>query len=435
MAGLKKRKSLGLLAIAAALALAAGAALLAWPRVFPARAGREGPAYTTVKVQRGDIQATVAASGQLQPSSITTIRPDSNMPTRKLVAIYVTEGQAVRAGQALAAIDGSGLDLDLASATANLASQRAKLANLEARPADLDRTQADGDLAQAKATLDAAQEGYDSAKLLSDRDLVAKSQLSDAERQLAVAKLRYANAQLSWANVHAQSQTDVLQAQEAAVAQAQSDLQKSQLIFDSATIRTPVAGVVAELTVNVGDLVAPATALMTVVNPDPMILEALVNENDMVMVRLGQSATITPSGYPDLRIAGRVTQIDLHAQVQSNVSVFQTAIEVPNHERSLLWGMNADAEIAVLSLGGVLTLPNGAIKTSNGSSQVSILDEGKVTAWDIQAGPSDGTRTEVLAGLDEGEEVLILPRQSTAAAQRGAPTGGGMNQVFRTLGR
>lgn len=429
----ERRKMRSLWIALGALAIAAAILLLSWQRIFPA-AKTGGPAYTSVKVQRGDIQASVAASGQLQPNTITTIRPDSNMPTRKLVAIYVVEGQRVKAGQALAAIESSGLDLDLASARANLESQKAKLANLRARPPELDQTQADGDLAQARATLDAAQESYDSARSLAAKDLIPRNQLTDAERQLAVARLRVVNAQLSWTNVHAQSQTDVLQAQEAAVAQAASDLQKSQLIFDSATIRTPVAGLVAELSVNVGDLVAPATALMTVIDSDPMLLMALVNENDMVQVRVGQGATVTPSGYPDEQLPGTVTRIDLHAQVQSNVSVFQTTIELPNHDSRLLWGMNADAEISVLSLKGVLTLPNAAIKTTSGLSQVSILDEGKVVAWDIQAGRSDGSRTQVLAGLDEGDEVLILPRQSSAA-QRASQPPAGMNQVFRTLGR
>ena len=430
----KKKRGLWIAAIAAALAIGGAAASLALPKLLPGSAKKSESAYTTAKVTRGDIAAAVSASGQLQPSSITTIRPDSNMPTRKLVAINVVEGQSVRAGQALAEIESAGLDLDLASAKARLESQLAKLANLRARPVELDRSLADGDLAQAKATLDAAQEGYDSAKSLADKDLVARNQLRDAERQLDVARLRYRNAQLSWANVQAQSQTDVIQAQEAALSQAQSDLQKSQLIFDSATIRTPVGGVVAEVTVTVGDLVAPATALMTVVNPDPMILVALVNENDMVQVKLGQGALVTPSGYPDERLAGRVTQIDLRAQMQSNVSVFQTWIEVPNHDRTLLWGMNADAEISVLSLAGVLTLPNNAIRTTGGASTVSILDEGKIVAWDIQAGPSDGVKTQIVAGLDEGEEVLILPRQGPRPAAA-SPQGSGMNQVLRTLGR
>lgn len=427
--------------IVAVALVAAGTATLLLLGVGPfakAAPASTQTAWTTVKVSRGDIVASVSASGKLEPGTITTIRPDSNMPTRKLVAILVAAGSAVREGQALARIDDSGLDLDLTSAKANWSAQKAKLDNLRARPADLDRRQADADLAQARITVESAQDANDSAKSLSDKGLVAKSQLDDAARQLAVAKLRYETAQLSWQNVSAQSTTDVIQAQEAAVAQAESELQRTRLIFDSATIRSPVSGVVAEVAVYVGDLVSPATALMSVIDPDPMLLQAQVNENDMAQVRLGQPAIVTPSGYPDLQIPGTVSQINLHAQVQGNVSVFQASIRVPNRDGRLLWGSNADAEISVLSLKDVLVLPSAAVKTANGASQVTILDEGKLLSWDVQVGPSDGTRTQIVAGLDEGEEVVVLPRKAstTAPTTQGGPggtPGQGVNQIFRAF--
>jgi hypothetical protein len=171
---------------------------------------------------------------------------------------------------------------------------------------------------------------------------------------------------------------------------------------------------------------------MTVVDADPMILQAQVNETDMGQVRIGEKATVTPTAYPDLHLAGRVTQIDLHATVQSNVSVFNVSIEAPNPEGRLLWGMNADADIAVLSLKNVLSLPSSAIRSLNGNSQVSILDQGKVVAWDVETGASDGSRTQILAGLDEGQEVLVPSRRS-AGAQNGQRNQPNMGQVFRVL--
>jgi HlyD family secretion protein len=117
--------------------------------------------------------------------------------------------------------------------------------------------------------------------------------------------------------------------------------------------------------------------------------------------------------------------------VQSNVSVFNVSIEVPNPEGRLLWGMNADADIAVLSLNNVLSLPSSAIRSVNGNSQVSILDQGKVVAWDVEIGASDGSRTQILAGLDEGLEVLVPSRRT--AAQNGQRSQPNMGQVFRVL--
>jgi HlyD family secretion protein len=400
-----------------------------------AKAATKDPASPTiVKVTRGDLSASITASGQLQPNTITTIRPDSNMPTRKLVSIFVKEGDRVKVGQALAEVDPSGLQFNLQSAQANLESQKVRLANVQAKPAGLDLAAAEASLEGAKNTLDSAQESYDNAKALADKGLAAKKDLNDAARALAGAKVSYTSAELSYENVKAQNADADIQAQQSAVSSAQSALQTAQLIYDSITIRSPAAGVVAEIAVNVGDLISPSTALMTVIDPDPMWLQAQVNENDMVQVRVGQTALVTPSGYPDMSIKGKVTQIDLHAQVQSNVSVFTTTIEVPNKNGKLLWGMNADAEISVLSLSNVLTLPVAAVKTSNGASTVTIIDGGQQVSWDVQTGATDGTRTQIVAGLDEGTEVVITRRTTsttTTTQQRGGP--GGMGAVFGIL--
>jgi HlyD family secretion protein len=436
------KKSLRIVIIAgAALVVVAVVFFALRGKIFAsgAKAAAVDPAgVTLVKVTRADLTSSITASGQLQPNTIITVRPDSNMPTRKLVSILVKEGDRVKAGQALAQIDPSGLDLDLKSAQANLQAQKAKLDNLKAKPADLDITTAQGDLDQAQATFDSAQQTYDSTKALADKELASKNQLADAERQLSLAKTRLDAAKLSYQNVKAQSQEDVLQAQESAVAQADSDYQKSKLIYDSAVIRSPLTGLIAEITVNVGDLVSPSTALMTVIDTDPMWLQAQVNENDVVSLKVGQPAVVTPSGYPDMNINGKVTQIDLHAVVQSNVSMFTATIEVPNKDGKLLWGMNADAEISVLSLKNVLTLPTSAVRTSNGTSTVTIMDGDKPVSWEVQVGANDGSKVQIVAGLDEGDEVVQRKSTTTNAAsqngnrQGGAPGGGG-EMIFRAL--
>jgi multidrug efflux pump subunit AcrA (membrane-fusion protein) len=423
--------------IIAAAVLAAGAGLFLFRgMIFPAAdpaASKDPVSVNVVKVTRGDLNASVAASGQFQPNTIVTIRPDSNMPTRKIVKINVIEGQRVRAGQPLAEIEAAGLDLTLKSDVANLQSARVKLENLKAKPAGMDLAAAQASLTQAQVTVASQQENYDSMKALADKGLASRNQLADAERQLASAKASYDASRLSYENTKAQSQEDVISAQEAVVAQADYAMQMAKLILDSTVIRSPMAGMVAEVLVNVGDLVSPSTAVATVVDPDPMWLQAQVNENDMAQVKVGQKASVTVSSFPDLQFAGKVTQIDQHAQVVNNVSVFSATIEVPNRGGRILWGMNADADISVLSLKNVLTLPSSAIKPNNGSPQVTIMDNGHLVAWDVQSGATDGTRTQIVAGLDEGQEVVVQRRTSTGVTQQQQGGPNAMGQVFRVL--
>jgi macrolide-specific efflux system membrane fusion protein len=96
--------------------------------------------------------------------------------------------------------------------------------------------------------------------------------------------------------------------------------------------------------------------------------------------------------------------------------------------------MNADAEISVLSLQNVLTLPASAIKTSNGTSTVTILDAGQPVSWEVQTGATDGSRTQIVAGLDEGTEVVLNSRKTastTSSSRDNGPGMGGMFGIFR----
>jgi HlyD family secretion protein len=396
-----------------------------------ATANGKDTGYTLVAVAKGNLSVTVAASGKLQPVNTVVIRPDPNMPSRPVSRLLVAAGDRVKPGQLLAEIDPSGLDLDLASAKATYEAQKLKLDDLMAGAAATDLRAAEAALTNSQAAVEAAQSTYDSTKALVDKGLAAKSALSDAERQVQIARANLASSQEAYDTTKAGPTEDVIQAQQAAVAQASNSLQKAQLVMAGTKIVAPSAGVVTDLAVAVGDLVGPSTALMTIANMDTAELVAQVNENDIGQVAVGQSARVTPSGYPDLTVRGKVTQIDPHATTTGNVSMFNVSILVPNRTGQLLWGMNADVEIDVLSRPGVLTLPVSAVRTSNGSSTVQIVEGGKLVSWDVETGATDGSKVEIKAGLGEGDEVAIVRRTTTTTSQQG----GGFGGVFRMGGR
>lgn len=213
----------------------------------------------------------------------------------------------------------------------------------------------------------------------------------------------------------AQSAEADIKAQESEVATADYDRQMASLVLESTVIRSPSAGVVAEVLVGVGDLVSPTTSIAYVVDTDPMLLVASVNENDMPSVKVGQTATVTQSAYPDLEFTGVVRSIDLHATTSNNVSTFAATVEVSNKDGRLLWGMNADAQIVAVSVKDTLTLPSSAIKTTSGASTVSVLDGGTLESRTVKIGATDGSRTEILAGLEEGQEVISRSGKSSTS--------------------
>ena len=421
--------------VAIVVAVAGAGVYLLRGKLFPSAAkngGANGTTYTMYTASKGDLSVTVAVSGTVEPIAYTTVRPDSNMPTRKLVRLLVKKGDTVKAGQAVADVDASGLDLDYASAKASYESAKVKLANLKAGATATELAQAESSLASAELDARTQQANYDSTKALVDKNLAAAGELDSAERQLALAKLKLEAAASSYHDVKAGSAVDVVQSQEAVVAQASNSLQKARLILDSATVRTPVGGLVTDIPVAVGDLVGPSTGLLTVADMGTMLLQAAVNENDIGQVKMGQTAVVTPSSYPDLQINGRIVAMDMKAKVSGNVSTFNVSIQVPNRDGKLLWGMNADAEIGVMSVKNVLTLPTSAVKTSGtGTGTVTILDAGAPMSWEVQLGATDGSKYEILGGLAEGDQVAVAKKATTTTTtttnrnQVGGPGAGG----------
>jgi multidrug efflux pump subunit AcrA (membrane-fusion protein) len=424
-----------IIVIAAVVVAVAGALVfLLRGKLFPSAAKRDpATAYTIEKVTKDDLSITVAVSGMLEPVSYATIYPDSNMPEyRKLQKLYVNKGDKVREGQLIAQIETSGLDLDLASTKANYESAKVKLANLKAMPTATELAVAESSLKQAQFDLATQQANYDSTKTLVEKNLAAKGDLDTAERTLSLAKLKLEAATSSYNDVKAGATADVINAQEASVAQAYNNYLKAQLIFEASAIHAPITGTVTEIFVKVGDLIQNSTAILSIGDLDTMILQAAVNENDIGQITIGLKATVTAAGYPDMPLPGTVTLIDMRGSVTSNVSTFKVAIQVPNKDHKLMWAMNADAEVAVLSVKDVLTLPTSAVKTSGtGTGTVTILDEGKPISWDVQLGATDGSKYEILGGLAEGDEVVVMKKATTTATTnqqqggRGGFPGGG----------
>ncbi|MCX7031943.1 MAG: efflux RND transporter periplasmic adaptor subunit [Spirochaetes bacterium] len=422
---------------AVVLAVAGVLVFLLRGKLFPSAAKADAATtYTIQKVAKDDLSITVAVSGTLEPVSYATIYPDSNMPSyRKLLKLYVKKGDTVREGQLIAEIETSGLDLDLASAKATYESAKVKLANLKAGPTATELAQAESSLKQAQLDLVTQQATYNSTKALVDKNLAAKGDLDSAERSLSLSKLKLEAATLSYNDVKAGSTADVINAQEAAVAQSYNNYLQAKLVYESAAIHAPISGTVTEIFVKVGDLIENNTAMLSIGDLDTMTLQAAVNENDIGQVVIGQKATVTAAGYPEMPLPGTVTLMDMRGTVQGNVSTFKVAIQVPNKDHKLMWGMNADAELAVLSVKGVLTLPTSAVKTSGtGTGTVTIFDEGKPISWDVQLGATDGSKYEILGGLAEGDEVAVVKKATTTTTtttgnnqrQGGGPAGGMM---------
>ncbi len=283
------------------------------------------PAYSVAKVSRGDLVATVSATGTLSPLIEVLVGSQVSGTIASLSADF---NSPVKQGDAIAQIDP--------------ALFRARVAEAEA---NLQRAEAERDKAQV-AVLDARRQlnrvlGLQKRNLVSDSDVdAARFAVQSAEVQHRVT--------------------------EAQVAQNAAALNYAQLNLDYTTIHAPIDGVVISRDVDVGQTVAAslqAPTLFTIARDlAQMQIETDVDEAYIGQVREGQPVTFTVFAYPGREFRGSVAQVRLQPKIEAGVVKYNCIIHVDNADLALKPGMTATVSIEVARHEGVLKVSNNALR-------------------------------------------------------------------------
>jgi HlyD family secretion protein len=284
----------------------------------------------------------------------------------------------------------------IASAQASVTSTQAKLSQLKAGSLPDDIAQATAAVSQAEQTLALKQTPYQQQDIDQQKQAVAQ-----AAAQLALKKQPY-------------TQTDVDQAQ-AAVDGAAAQLDQARYNLATATLVAPFSGIVSAVNANIGELASPAATVpaVSLVDPANLRLDASVDETDVSHVQVGQDVTIAFDAVPDKTFPGKVLAIAPNATVQSGVATYTVSISVQDSPE-IKPGMTGNADIIYAHHDDVLLVPNRAVRTDGNIRVVSVLEGGLAVAKTVTVGVSDDTSTEILTGLQAGDQI-ILPSTSTVA--------------------
>ena len=378
------------------LVLVAGLFVIA----FVVRQCRNGGAanYQTATITRGSITQAVTATGTLNP--VVNVQVGSQV-SGNIAKLFVDFNSQVKAGQVVAQIDPV-----LFQATV---------------------TQAEGDLASAQAALELAK-----VNAKRTQDLFAKKTSSEADVDQAMATLHQA---------------------EANVKIKQGALDKAKADLDHCTITSPIDGVVISRSVDVGQTVAAslqAPVIFAIANDlTKMQIDANVAEADVGVVKVDQNVDFTVDAFPMQTFQGKVIQVRNAPITVQNVVTYDTVIGVSNPDLKLKPGMTANVSIIIAHKDDVLQIKNAALRyrppdatpvetrrtsTSrpgrpgggrSGAGQegraertVYVLPSGASRPQPVQVktGISDGTTTEVIEGLKEGDRVVTAGLTSTTSA-------------------
>lgn len=363
--------------------------------------------YTTAPATVSDLTVEISATGTLQPLTQVDISSELSGVVRE---VAVAENQQVRKGDVLAKLDTSKLEAQIERAQA---SAKAAAASVETARVTLKETeQALARASELARKGMATQQALDTAQAARDR---AKAALDSAEASLAIA-----NADLK------------LQ---------QADLAKS-------TIYAPIDGIVLTRSVDPGQTVASSlqAPVLFVIAADlrKMELKAAVDEADIGQIRVGQQARFTVDAFPERPFDAEIRDISYASVTTDGVVTYDARLDVDNTDMLLRPGMTATVSVVTQQAKGVLTVPSSAFRyrptetRERGFSMLSmftgrrgpmrrpgqteqppaeglrtlyVLENGQPRRVDVKIGSSDGDRTEVLSGLEEGDRVITASRQ------------------------
>lgn len=355
------------------------------------------------KVSRGDVAKSVVATGKITPITQVEVKSKASGIVEKL---YVDINNIVHKGQPLAQLDQQEISDQVAAQRAQLAAAQANVTNFEAA-LEQDKVNASApDLPMYKITLDRNSE-------MVKEGLVPQQNLDNANRDYlaALTKRDAAKAQISVDNAK-------MKQARAQVAQSEASLNQLEEQLGYTTIVAPMDGVVLSRDVEIGDAVSSilvlgstATLVMTVGDTTEVYVKGKVDEADIAHVYLGQPARIKVESFRDRYFQGKVTKISPMGVEKDNVTTFEVRVSINNPGGELKAQMTANAEILLDEHKNVLTVPeNAVIYDSQKNASVEIPDkkqkEGK-RKIPIKVGLSNGSVTEVLSGLTEGDQVVL----------------------------
>jgi len=429
----------------------------------------------TAVVERGTLRVSVDATGSVAPET----RLDLSFKSAgRVEEIIIVEGDQVEAGEVLARLETADLrpaliqaqaslaiseaqlvqtkdgasDEDLASARASLESALANYEEVKDGPSQEDITVAKAEMEKARIALEKAQADYD--KISWQAGIGATPQASalqqasiDYERaraqyeltvdhptdsELKQAAAQIAQARATLAALEEKPTPEELAIARAQVTQAQSALTQAQLNLEEATLVAPCAGGVADVNVEVGQMVGVGDASYVVVLTDltSYHVNIYIDETEIGQIQIGQPVVMTLDAFLDEEIEGEVTAIKSIGTVSEGIVTYEVRVEIAPTEVPIKPDMTASATVVIEERENVLLIPNRAIRREGDVEYVEVLDQSngtEVRRLAIATGASNGAVTEVTetANLKEGDVVMSNVVREIDRGPMGGMFGGG----------
>lgn len=388
LAGLPRRR----------LLLGGGLALAALVVAFLIYRGTRpsGPA-DVARVRRGRITANVEATGQVRAAREAWLSLRSGAMVK---SVLVKPGQQVGRGDILVQADTTEAERQVREAEINLQIRQIQYEELKAAPSATQIEIARANLRRAAAVLQAAQANYDRVAAQ------GKASGSQEAAALEAAKLDFETARASFDQAIRGPTAQQIQVAEKGLELARLALQGAKTQRDACTVTAPFAGTVLQVNVREGEH-AYGERVVKLADLSTLEVVAQVDELDIGEIVVGQETLIRLDAFPGKVLSGRVARITPGATPQRGTVGYEVVVTFTPGPEAVRPDMTANLRIITLTHDDTLLVPSRAVEARGRNKYVRVIEGGRVRDVRVTTGLSDGNDTEILEGLQEGQQVLV----------------------------
>ncbi|HET9402798.1 MAG TPA: efflux RND transporter periplasmic adaptor subunit [Candidatus Acidoferrales bacterium] len=386
-----------------AIALALVALLVWYGRRKPV------PVVDVYTIAKGDISSEVSTNGRVEPITPYEMR---SLVDSRVVKVGATEGQNVKQGQLIVALDDAAIQAQLSQARQQLVTSEDQLRIAKQGGSATQLAQIDSDIRKDELDRTKQHQNVTALEKLVAQQAATQQELTDARANLSrtEADLQRLHTQRTDAARTASVDTSRLSL---AVQQAQDSVRDLEQKEKSTHIFAPISGTLYSLPVKMNDPVRPGDLLAAVADLKHIRVRAFVDEPELGGMEAGQTAIITWDALPNKSWTGKTGQPPKEVVARNTRSVGELLCTVDNSDQRLIPNINVGVKIELSQRSGVLVVPRSAV-TFNGVHRYIYIVQGAdpgstthLTQREVRVGTSSTTMFELVSGVREGESIAL----------------------------
>ena len=369
-----------------------------------------GTAVDVVTVVLGPLQNSLVFSSRVASVARTDL---ASTLTARVEKVLVREGDAVKAGQLLIALDDDDLQAQLQQAQAALGTAEARLKSQY----ELSGPVATQGLAQSRANMEYALSDLARNQSLHAKGFIGDAKLQDVERAATSASAAYQQAAAqATANTRGGAEA---QATQARVREAQGAVRVVRAKLEQTSIAAPADGRVIARSVEVGDVAQAGKKLLTLAISGETRLIAQIDEKNLRFVREGMRAVASADAFPDIKFDAQL--IYLAPSVDVTRGTVEARLRVPKPPAILRDDMTVSAEVVLAQKQAALSIPGNALREAGERKYVLVVRSGTALEQNVRTGVQSLQRVEIVSGLSAGEAVIVDVKVRAGQRVRGVP--------------